>query len=103
LGQKLNWAAEVEGGCGGRAEEIRRRQQTSSVGPKVATGRKWGKEKEKGFFLFSENIFVKELIWKLLDNSLKPRKNILKIPKIPGKFPEPHWDMNNPNKLFGAH
>jgi hypothetical protein len=45
-------------------EEIRGRQQTSSVGPKAATGRKWGKEKEKekGFFLFLENIFVKEII-----------------------------------------
>jgi hypothetical protein len=66
LGQKLNWAAEVEGGRGGRAEEIRGRQQTPSVGPKAATGRKWGKEKEKekekGFFLFSKNIFVKEII-----------------------------------------
>jgi hypothetical protein len=30
-------------------------------------------------------------------------KNILKIPKIIGKFPETDWDMNNPNKVFGAH
>jgi hypothetical protein len=29
-------------------------------------------------------------------------KNTLKIPKIPGKFPKTHWDMNNPNKVFGA-
>jgi hypothetical protein len=34
---------------------------------------------------------------------MKATKNILKIPKIPGKFPEAHWDMNNPNKVFGAH
>jgi hypothetical protein len=57
LGQKLNWAAEVEGGRGGRAEEIRGRQQTPSVGPKAATGRKWGKEKEKEkrlLFIFKE-------------------------------------------------
>jgi hypothetical protein len=26
----------------------------------------------------------------------------LKIPKIPGKFAEAHWDTNNPNKVFGA-
>jgi hypothetical protein len=78
------------------------RQQTSSVGPKAATGRKWGKEKEKASFLFSENIFVNEIIWKLLDNSLKARKNILKISKILGNFREAHWDMNNP-KVFGAH
>jgi hypothetical protein len=30
-------------------------------------------------------------------------KNILKIPKILGEFPETDWDMNNPNKVFGAH
>jgi hypothetical protein len=29
-------------------------------------------------------------------------KNILKTPKNPGKFPETHWDMNNPNKVFRA-
>jgi hypothetical protein len=27
----------------------------------------------------------------------------MKIPKIAGKFPEIHWDTNNPNKIFGAH
>jgi hypothetical protein len=27
----------------------------------------------------------------------------MKIPKILGKFPETDWDMNNPNKVFGAH
>jgi hypothetical protein len=30
-------------------------------------------------------------------------KNTQKIPKIPGKFPELDWSMNNPNKVFGAH
>jgi hypothetical protein len=30
-------------------------------------------------------------------------KNILKIPKTLGKFPEIDWNMNNPNKVFGAH
>jgi hypothetical protein len=33
----------------------------------------------------------------------KGTKNTSKITKIPGKFPETHWDMNNPNKVFGAH
>jgi hypothetical protein len=26
-----------------------------------------------------------------------------KITKIPGKFPELDWSMNNPNKVFGGH
>jgi hypothetical protein len=30
-------------------------------------------------------------------------KNILKIPTILGKFLEIDWNMNNPNKVFGAH
>jgi hypothetical protein len=30
-------------------------------------------------------------------------KNILKIPKILGKFLGIDWNMNNPNKVFGAH
>jgi hypothetical protein len=33
----------------------------------------------------------------------KDTKNTPKITKVPGKFPETHWDMNNPNKVFGAH
>jgi hypothetical protein len=33
----------------------------------------------------------------------KGTKNTPKITKIPGKFPETHWDMNNPNKVFGDH
>jgi hypothetical protein len=36
-------------------------------------------------------------------NNPKDTENTQKIPKIPGKFPETHWDMNNPNKVFGAH
>jgi hypothetical protein len=28
--------------------------------------------------------------------------NTLKIPNIPGKFLETHWDMSYPNKVFGA-
>jgi hypothetical protein len=30
-------------------------------------------------------------------------KNTQKIPKIPVKFPEIDWSMNDPNKVFGAH
>jgi hypothetical protein len=30
-------------------------------------------------------------------------KNTPKITTIPGKIPETHWDMNNPNKVFGVH
>jgi hypothetical protein len=33
----------------------------------------------------------------------KGTKNTAKITKIPGKFPEAHWDMKNPNKVFGTH
>jgi hypothetical protein len=33
----------------------------------------------------------------------KGTKNTPKITKIPGKFLEPHRDMKNPNKVFGAH
>jgi hypothetical protein len=33
----------------------------------------------------------------------KGTKNTPKITKIPGKFPEAHWNMINPNKVFGAH
>jgi hypothetical protein len=33
----------------------------------------------------------------------RQEKIFRKITKIPGKFSEAHWVMNNPNKLFGAH
>jgi hypothetical protein len=33
----------------------------------------------------------------------KGAKNTPKITKIPGKFLEIDYDMNNPNKAFGAH
>jgi hypothetical protein len=34
---------------------------------------------------------------------LKGTKITPKITKIPGKFLEVDYDMNNPNKVFGAH
>jgi hypothetical protein len=34
---------------------------------------------------------------------LKGTKNTPKITKITGKFLEVDYDMNNPNKVFGAH
>jgi hypothetical protein len=37
-----------------------------------------------------------------LEFVLKARK-YSKITKIPGKFPQTLWDMNNPNKVFGAY
>jgi hypothetical protein len=60
----LNWAAEVEGGSwqpGGRDKGAATDfvcWAESSHEPKMGKG----KEKGKGFFLFSENIFVKEII-----------------------------------------
>jgi hypothetical protein len=30
-------------------------------------------------------------------------ENTQEIPKIPRKYPELDWSMNNPNKVFGAH
>jgi hypothetical protein len=33
----------------------------------------------------------------------KGTKNTRKITKLPGKFLEMDYDMNNPNKAFGAH
>jgi hypothetical protein len=33
----------------------------------------------------------------------KGTKNTPKITKIPGKFLEVDYDMNNPNKVFGDH
>jgi hypothetical protein len=59
--------------------------------------------KDRIGFLFFLNYFKCE------NNSIKSRncfkgmKNTQKIPKNLGKFPEIHWDMNNPNKVFGAH
>jgi hypothetical protein len=35
-------------------------------------------------------------------NNPRDTENTQKIPKILGKFPETHWDMNNPNKVFGV-
>jgi hypothetical protein len=44
------------------------------------------------------------------NNSRKNLEIVLKAPEIlqksqkkPGKFLELDWDMNNPNKVFGAH
>jgi hypothetical protein len=35
-------------------------------------------------------------------NYFKAREILRKFPKILGNFPEIDWDMNNPNKVFGA-
>jgi hypothetical protein len=54
-------------------------------------------------FLFFEFIFnVKTNSSKVL-KLFKGTKKTRKITKIPGKFLEIDYDMNNPNKAFGAH
>jgi hypothetical protein len=55
------------------------------------------------FFVFFEIFSCAKVNQKYLDKSLKPRKNILKIAKIPGKFLVPHWEMSYPNKVFEPH
>jgi hypothetical protein len=36
-------------------------------------------------------------------NCFQSTKNTPKIPKNAGKFLDAHWDLKNPNKVFGAH
>jgi hypothetical protein len=63
----------------------------------------WARPKRKGkVCCFLNLIFNAKTIPENIEIVLKARK-ILKIPKISGKFPEAHWDMNNPNKVFGSH
>jgi hypothetical protein len=62
------WLGRSGPGCGLLKQnwegELRGRQQTSSIGLKLATLKNKGtnRGKEKDFFLFSENIFVKRII-----------------------------------------
>jgi hypothetical protein len=46
---------------------------------------------------------VRKIIQKNSVNYFKARKILRKSQKIPGKFLEIDYDMNNPNKAFGAH
>jgi hypothetical protein len=105
--EKRRWAAvwELEGDRGGLAEEMRAGRETSGTGLKVAMGAKggWEKEKKKNFFWFSEFYLREKNNLEVARYFIKSTKNILKIPKILGKFPETDWDMNNPNKVFGAY
>jgi hypothetical protein len=54
-------------------------------------------------------VFLFEFIFNARNNFRKSRncftdtKNTRKITKIPAKFLEIDWDMNDPNKVFGAH
>jgi hypothetical protein len=52
---------------------------------------------------FFEFIFNAKTIPEKPRNCLKTRKILRKITKIPGKFLKIDYDMNNPNKAFGAH
>jgi hypothetical protein len=54
-------------------------------------------------FVFFEFIFNAKTIPEKSRSCLKARKILQKITKVSGKFLETHWDMNNPNKVFGAH
>jgi hypothetical protein len=80
-----------------------------AAGPRWAEADRVGsglraRPKKKGIvlFLFSE-FFNAKTIPEVSRNCFKGTKNTQKITKNPGKFPEAHWDMNNPNKVFGAH
>jgi hypothetical protein len=53
--------------------------------------------------LFFEFIFNAKTILGKSRNCFRGTTITQKIPKIPGKFPKTHWDMNNTNKIFGAH
>jgi hypothetical protein len=52
---------------------------------------------------FFETIFQRKNKFGNSRKCLQCTKNTPKITKIPEKFLETHWDMNNPNKVFGDH
>jgi hypothetical protein len=54
-------------------------------------------------FCFFRNIFQHKNKFGNSRKCLQGTKNTLKIPKIPRKFLETHWDMSYRNKVFGAH
>jgi hypothetical protein len=53
--------------------------------------------------VFLQNILQRKNNFRNSRKCLQGTKNTSKIPKIPGKFLETHWDMIYPNKVFGAH
>jgi hypothetical protein len=57
--------------------------------------------RKEGFFF--EFIFNAETNSRKVYKLFKGTKNTPKITKIPGQFLEIDYDMNNPNKAFGAH
>jgi hypothetical protein len=82
------------------------------AGPGYRAGGRWSErvgptgsaQKDRiGFVFLFELIFNAKTIPEILESILKARKNTSKITKIPGKFPELDWSMNNPNKVFGTH
>jgi hypothetical protein len=87
----------------------REAEQTLGAGPrkrgdwlKAWLGRK-REEKEKGFLFIFRKYFRERNNLEIATQFFKATKNILKIPKILGKFSEIDWNMNNPNKVFEAH
>jgi hypothetical protein len=58
---------------------------------------------QNGWIRFFSNLFLVQNNCRKSRNCFKDTKNTRKIPKIPGKFPEAHWNMNNSNKIFGVH
>jgi hypothetical protein len=75
----------------------KRRRVESLAGPK---GRE---EKKKGFPFIFRKYFCERNNLEIARQFIKATKNILKIPKLLGKFPEIDWNINNPNKVSGAH
>jgi hypothetical protein len=56
-----------------------------------------------GFSFFSNLFLMRKQIPEKSRNCVKARKILRKSQKILGKFLEIAYDMNNPNKAFGAH
>jgi hypothetical protein len=90
------------GGIGFLAVLAMAASQMGPAGPTVGLG--WtrvgpsGSAQEGRFCFFFEFIFNAKTIPEKSRNCLKARKILEK-----SKLPEAHWDMNNPNKVFGGH
>jgi hypothetical protein len=109
-GQEMERAwAWAELGCGQRTREAERGWRRGVWGAKLdfrTMGRKQKRakteEENESFFHFQNYIFCEKNNLEITRYFIKGTKKILKIPKIPGKFPKAHWDTNNPNKVFGS-
>jgi hypothetical protein len=63
----------------------------------------WARYDRFCFFIFFEFIFNEKTIPEKSSNCFKAQKYSENSKKLRKKFPETHWDTNNPNKVFGAH